>query len=272
VTWTTRTSGTPRYFYGVTYGNNTFVAVGEYGTILQSDPATPKISVTPTSLDFGEVNLGSTSDKIVTVRNDGIANLIIGNITSPSVPFRKIADNCSGQTFAPGASCTITYEFAPTSTGSFSSNSNIPSNDPDNNQVTVSLNGGETITTTSILTGPITGITGTSYSYTTGGSTSSLGHPVEYQFDWKGDDSDVSSWGLPLNRRFGRLRGLTMSGSGHGVVWTPLLYPVGQDRFKWSLGQVFFLWLTLMAIERQILRSGDHQTATGISFAPRMGG
>ncbi len=36
---------------------------------------------------------------------------------------------------------------------------------------------------------------GTSYSYTTGGSTLSYGHTVEYQFDWKGDGTDLSSWG-----------------------------------------------------------------------------
>ena len=200
VTWTTRSSGTSSFLNGVTYGNGTFVAVGGYGTILQSDPltGTAEISVDPTSLNFGDIDVGSSSDKIVKVRNDGNANLIIGTITSPSLPFTKIADDCSGQTFAPSASCVITYQFSPTSAGSFSSNSNIPSNDPDENPVTVSLNGvgvTETITIPSILTGPITGITGTSYSYTTGGSTSSLGHSLEYQFDWQGDGSDLSSWG-----------------------------------------------------------------------------
>ena len=200
VTWITRSSGTNSHLSGVTYGNGTFVAVGNHGTILQSDPviSIPGISVNPTSFNFGDLNVASTSDKQVTVRNDGNANLIIGTITSPSLPFSKIADNCSGQTFAPAASCIVTYRFSPTSEGSFSSNSNIPSNDPDESTVTVSLNGigvAETITTPSILTGPITGTTGTSYSYTTGGSTSSLGHSLEYQFDWKGDGTDLSPWG-----------------------------------------------------------------------------
>jgi hypothetical protein len=36
VSWTARTSGTSNSLYGVTYGNGTFVAVGEYGTILTS--------------------------------------------------------------------------------------------------------------------------------------------------------------------------------------------------------------------------------------------
>jgi hypothetical protein len=36
VTWTERTSGTSRNLNSVTYGNGTFMAVGEYGTIVTS--------------------------------------------------------------------------------------------------------------------------------------------------------------------------------------------------------------------------------------------
>ena len=54
----------------------------------------------------------------------------------------------------------------------------------------------ESISTPTIPSGPTNGTTGTSYSYSTGGSNSSLGHTVEYQFDWKGDGSDLSPWGL----------------------------------------------------------------------------
>ena len=132
------------------------------------------------------------------VKNDGNANLVIGTITSPTSPFSKIQDNCSGQTIAPNATCTVMYRFAPTTSGNFSSNSNIPSNDPDENPVTISLNGVgvvETVSIPNILTGPITGTTGVSYSYTTGGSISSLGHSVQYQFEW--GDGTNSGW-LPV--------------------------------------------------------------------------
>jgi hypothetical protein len=53
----------------------------------------------------------------------------------------------------------------------------------------------ETISAPNVLSGPTSGVTGSSYSYTTGGSTSSLGDPVEYQFDWKGDGTNLSLWG-----------------------------------------------------------------------------
>jgi hypothetical protein len=101
----------------------------------------PDISVTPNSVTFGNVSVGATSDQTATIKNDGNANLVVGTITQPGQPFSKIQDNCSGQTIAPNATCTVMYRFAPTTSGNFSSSSNIPSNDPDENPVTVTLNG-----------------------------------------------------------------------------------------------------------------------------------
>jgi hypothetical protein len=53
----------------------------------------------------------------------------------------------------------------------------------------------EVVSTPNAPTGPTSGIIGKSYIYSAGGSTASLGSPVEYQFDWRGDRSDLSSWG-----------------------------------------------------------------------------
>jgi len=54
----------------------------------------------------------------------------------------------------------------------------------------------ETVSTPTPPTGTTSGTTGASYTYSTGGSSSSLGHTVEYQFDWKGDGTtDLSGWG-----------------------------------------------------------------------------
>ena len=50
----------------------------------------------------------------------------------------------------------------------------------------------ETVSTPSVPTGPISGTTGTGYSYSTGGSTSSYGNSVQYFFNW-GDGSN-SGW------------------------------------------------------------------------------
>jgi len=51
------------------------------------------------------------------------------------------------------------------------------------------------ISVPAIPSGPTSGMAGTSYSYSTGDSVSALGNPVEYQFDWKGDGSNLSAYG-----------------------------------------------------------------------------
>ena len=50
--------------------------------------------------------------------------------------------------------------------------------------------GAEVISTPTTPSGPASGLPGTNYTYSTGGSTSNLGHPVQYKFEW-GDGSFV---------------------------------------------------------------------------------
>ncbi|MBN2010684.1 InlB B-repeat-containing protein [candidate division KSB1 bacterium] len=51
----------------------------------------------------------------------------------------------------------------------------------------------ELVTVPNTPSGPSTGVMGISVSFTTGGSSSNLGNPVEYQFDW--GDGNLSGWG-----------------------------------------------------------------------------
>ncbi len=101
----------------------------------------PVISVAPNPVDFGTVSVGAFLDKSITVKNTGNADLVIGTITSPSSLFTMPTDDCSDKTLSFGQTCTVTYSFIPTSEGSFSSSSSIPSNDPARNQLTVTLKG-----------------------------------------------------------------------------------------------------------------------------------
>lgn len=105
----------------------------------------PDISVNPVSLDFGKVLIGNTSTaKTITVSNAGAGNLNIGVIslggTNPD-QFSKQNDTCSGQTILPSGTCTVDVKFSPTSAGAKSATLSIPSNDPDENPVNVSLSG-----------------------------------------------------------------------------------------------------------------------------------
>jgi hypothetical protein len=110
-------------------------------------PATPEITVTPTSLAYGTVPVGTASTlQPVTVRNDGTADLVSGTVTlgganPDQFKMAPANDLCSGQTLAPAATCTLGIRFKPTSTGAKTASVVIPSNDADEPTVNVSLTG-----------------------------------------------------------------------------------------------------------------------------------
>ncbi len=114
------------------------------GTLRMVQTAVPDITVSPSSINFGSVKIGSSSSAQVTVTNDGAADLVIGTITiggTNADQFSIQNDDCSEQTLAPGASATLGVVFSPTSTGDKSATLSIPSDDPDEATVNVSLSG-----------------------------------------------------------------------------------------------------------------------------------
>jgi hypothetical protein len=135
---------------------------------------------------------------MTTIYNDGTDSLTVNSITrtsgsidftyqSPSVPFSISA----------GGSQSVTVRFAPTSLGARSAVLNVNSNDPDESDVTFDVSGTgvaeiESLSTPAVPTGPDTGFTDTVYTFTAGGSSSNLGHDVQYLIDW-GDGTD-SGW------------------------------------------------------------------------------
>ncbi len=112
----------------------------------------PDISVTDSSdsdndleVPFGDI---PNTSHTVTVTNLGDVDLKIGQIPyvldQPGLfrPF-SITDNCSNQTLAPSATCTLTILFIDPSpdTGSWGKVIRIPSDDPDESEVVVSMCG-----------------------------------------------------------------------------------------------------------------------------------
>ncbi len=89
----------------------------------------PALSVSPTSWDFGSINLGSSSAaKTFTVTNTGTGNLIMGTL-SPSGDFALSSNTCTnGATVAPSGTCTFNVTFTPTATGTRNGSVSIPSN------------------------------------------------------------------------------------------------------------------------------------------------
>jgi len=100
-----------------------------------------EITVNPSSLVFGIVDIDSTSSLDITVINSGLGNLIINTIDAPSVPFSIQHDGCSNQTLGLNASCILTTAFSPLEEAVFMDTIIIQSNDIDNPDIVIPLAG-----------------------------------------------------------------------------------------------------------------------------------
>jgi hypothetical protein len=83
--------------------------------------AVPGISVTPTSLGFGTLYIGTTtSGRVVKISSTGTAPLVISSVdiggTNPG-DFSIWNDTCSGASLAPNTYCTLSVSFEPLRTG-----------------------------------------------------------------------------------------------------------------------------------------------------------
>ncbi len=160
--WIPWNSGVKTPLLAIAYGRASFVASGEKGTLLKSqDISSPQISVSPASLDFGSVVVGSSFAQNVAVLNAGTADLNIQRLSfsgSNVVDFIAQNDGCTGTFLHAGQDCTFQVVFSPHSTGSKAATLTISSNDPDSPTKSIPLSGAGT---------------GSGISFTSGGSGSS---------------------------------------------------------------------------------------------------
>ena len=101
-------------------------------------------SVDDLEVSFGIVTVDDTSDLIITITNDGDADLAVGHIPRTDLlaePFSIEDDCCSDQTIKPAERCNIMVRFEPTSTGTFYDSFDIPFNDLDEDTITVRIIG-----------------------------------------------------------------------------------------------------------------------------------
>jgi hypothetical protein len=104
--------------------------------------APPKITVSPTSVAFGSVQVGSTSlPRTVTVSNIGVSDLVINDISITGEDATEFSQTNDCATISAGSSCTVTATFEPTLTGTESATVSISSNDPSKPTVNVKLSG-----------------------------------------------------------------------------------------------------------------------------------
>jgi hypothetical protein len=98
----------------------------------------PNATLSMTSLAFGDESVGVTSPaQNITLSNSGTATLSIASI-AVAADFEET--NTCGSTLVPGAKCTLSVTFSPTTTGSLNGTISIADNATGSPQ-TVTLNG-----------------------------------------------------------------------------------------------------------------------------------
>ena len=103
----------------------------------------PHLTITPMSLAFGTVAAGGNRTLSFDISNTGNLTLTITKAAPPAAPFGTSTPVSEGQQLAPGDTIHQTVTFAPTTTGSFSGQYSITSNDGQGAQlVTVTGRGG----------------------------------------------------------------------------------------------------------------------------------
>ncbi len=98
-----------------------FICVWLFTTALsfaKSSSGTPVVALSPSSLNFGSVSVGQTSAvQFVTIKNSGSASLIFTSRFSITGAFAFAGQGNCAYKVVPGASCTISIKFSPTTAG-----------------------------------------------------------------------------------------------------------------------------------------------------------
>lgn len=150
-------SGVPVQVSGLS-GALAIAAGGNHSVALGPQPS---ISITPSSLDFGNVvyvypTSGPTPPRTITIANNGGTAVTIGAVTvGPTFYGFNGTTTCNGQTLAPGQSCTVSVTFTPLFWGSFAGSVSIDDSAPGSPQsVALSGSGVAAATTTPAPSSP----------------------------------------------------------------------------------------------------------------------
>lgn len=96
------------------------VSVGQTSIQLSGNGLQALLAMNPNPIDFGVVELNTSSTvSMVTLTNNGTANLDVSNVSAASGDFSETGSTCGAVPFSlsPSSSCTISYQFSPSSVG-----------------------------------------------------------------------------------------------------------------------------------------------------------
>jgi N-acetylneuraminic acid mutarotase len=188
-TWTTETSmPTARAFAGAGVINGVLYVVGgtnSTGTLLATVEA-----FVPVTTPCTEPSIASHPQS-QTIQSGQTATLSVTATGTAPLSYQWYQGS-SGDTSNPISGATSSSYTTPALTQTTNYWVKVMNSCGSANSNTATITVGEAISTPNSPSGPTNGTTGTSYSYSTGGSTSNLGHSMQYQFDW--GDGTYSDW------------------------------------------------------------------------------
>ncbi len=162
-----------------------------YGAYSHTPPAQPSITVT--SPNGGEVWMIGSSHNITWTTTGTVGNVELHYSLDSGASWAAIDTNETNDgvfswtipTVTPSTNCLVRV---------MERSDNDPS-DTSDLVFSIITSTTETVSTPTTPTGTVAGMVGTTYAYSTGGSTSSSGHSIQYRFDW--GDGTYSIW-LPV--------------------------------------------------------------------------
>ena len=92
-------------------------SAGLAGTVSVVTPLATGISITPPSIDFGNVMVGTPSDQTITIANTSVASVLHGTVGSLSAPFSVVSGGGAFNNVLPGQSVSVTVRFLPAAAG-----------------------------------------------------------------------------------------------------------------------------------------------------------
>jgi hypothetical protein len=116
---------------GPVTGALSIASFGPAPVVLRGEGVQPAASITPAGREFGvrAPAAGTSPAQLFTVRNTGNAPLAVGAVAldgASAGAFALVADTCSGQSVAPGATCAVGVAFAPVVAGWRSATLRVP--------------------------------------------------------------------------------------------------------------------------------------------------
>tara|TARA_R100000306_G_scaffold41882_2_gene40699 strand:- start:90644 stop:92473 length:1830 start_codon:yes stop_codon:yes gene_type:complete len=103
------------------------------------EPTPPSVAVDVEAIDFGNVQMGTSDKRSVTITNNGGGILAINSVTVSGADAAAFIQTNDCTTLASGESCIVDITFTSASDGAQSAVLNIESDDPDNSVIVVDL-------------------------------------------------------------------------------------------------------------------------------------